>query len=150
MEKDKVPMAIAEVVRRTGKNGPSYSTVTNKGSLLGEYVKQRINEQEAALATPHRGENSIADTVADPVLQARIRDKETTARLLQRENNALRQLFKNMRPGFDVDGFISGDRGAALPQISEPRRSATAVLLMPEPLQSRGPVASKRCCAARP
>ena len=45
MEKDGVPIAAAEVVRRCGPNGPAYSTVCNTGSKLGEYIRLRVDEQ---------------------------------------------------------------------------------------------------------
>lgn len=106
MEKDGVQIAASEVVRRCGPNGPAYSTVSNTGSKLGEYIKLRINEQAARVqAVPKSG--SIADTVLDPVLQAQIRDKESVARWLQKENDALRKLFKTLRPGVDIDTAIA-------------------------------------------
>lgn len=106
MEKDSVQIAAAEVVRRCGPDGPAYSTVCNTGSKLGEYIKLRINEQLSNFkGTQKRG--SLADTLLDPVLQAQVRDKESLARWLKKENDALRTLFKNLRPGVDIDGAIA-------------------------------------------
>lgn len=106
MEKDGVQIAAAEVVRRCGPNGPAYSTVSNTGSALGEYIKLRITEQAARVKGVAKS-GSLADTVLDPVLQAQIRDKESVGRWLQKENDALRTLFKTLRPGVDIDGAIA-------------------------------------------
>lgn len=106
MEKDGVQIAAAEVVRRCGPNGPAYSTVSNTGSKLGEYIKLRITEQASRVKGVSRS-GSLADTVVDPVLQAQIRDKESVARWLQKENGALRTLLKTLRPGVDIDGAIA-------------------------------------------
>jgi hypothetical protein len=106
MEKDGVQIAAAEVVRRCGSNGPAYSTVSNTGSKLGEYIKLRITEQASRVKGVSKS-GSLADTVIDPVLQAQIRDKESVARWLQKENDALRTLFKTLRPGVDIDGAIA-------------------------------------------
>lgn len=106
MEKDGVQIAAAEVVRRCGPDGPAYSTVCNTGSKLGEYIRLRIDEQASRVkGTPKRV--GLADTVLDPVLQAQIRDKESVARWLQKENDALRTLLKTLRPGVDIDGAIA-------------------------------------------
>ena len=107
MEKDGVPMSAAEVVRRCGPDGPAYTTVSNTGSKLGEYIKLRMSEQ----ATRVRGgtpADSLADGVLDPVLQAQIRDKESVARWLQKENSALRSFLKTLKPGVDIDSAIAG------------------------------------------
>jgi hypothetical protein len=109
MEKDKVQITAAEVVRRCGEDGPSYSTVCNKGSLLGDYVRLRTVEQGARRSNKN-GRESIADTVADPVLQAQIREKEEAARWLSRENMGLRKLFKALRPGVDIDQILESAR----------------------------------------
>lgn len=106
MEKDGVQIATAEVVRRCGPHGPAYSTVSNTGSKLGEYIKLRVNEQASRAKSVEKG-RSLADHVIDPVLQAQIRDKESTARWLQKENNALRTLLKTLRPGVDIDSAIA-------------------------------------------
>lgn len=119
MEKDKVTITVAEVVRRCGEGGPAYSTVSNHGSQLGEYIKLRITEQ-AARAGPPGVKQSLADIVSDPVLQARIRDTESTARWVTRENDAFRALLKTLRPGVDVDGLI---RKASAPLQPEPASS---------------------------
>lgn len=114
MEKDRVQIAVAEVVRRCGPNGPAYSTVCNTGSQLGEYIKLRITEQASrAKGTSKIG--SLADTVLDPVLQAQIRDKESVARWLQKENDALRTLLKTLRPGVDIDSAIAKASKGDLP-----------------------------------
>lgn len=106
MEKDGVQIAAAEVIRRCGPDGPAYSTVCNTGSKLGEYIRLRINEQAShSKGAPNR--SSLADTVLDPVLQAQIRDKESIARWLQKENDALRTLLKTLRPGVDIDLAIA-------------------------------------------
>jgi hypothetical protein len=106
MEKDGVKIAAAEVVRRCGTEGPAYSTVCNTGSKLGEYIRLRVDEQASrAKGAPKKG--GLADTVLDPVLQAQIRDKESRARWLQKENDALRTLLKTLRPGVDIDGAIA-------------------------------------------
>lgn len=120
MEKDKAPVTVAEVVRRCGEGGPAYSTVSNQGSQLGEYIRLRITEQAAGAGAPS-GKQSLADTVSDPILQARIRDTESTARWVTRENDALRALLKTLRPGVDIDGLI---RKASEPPQPEPAKSA--------------------------
>lgn len=108
MEKDGVPISLAEVVRRTGEHGPKYSTVSNKGSSLGEYVRLRISEQTARTTKPaHDARSSVADFLQDPVLQARVRDTESVARYIKRENVALRSLLKNLSPGVDIDRVIA-------------------------------------------
>jgi len=107
MEKDRVAITVAEVVRRGGDNGPAYSTVSNQGSKLGEYIKMRIAEQAASLPKSKGGEQTLADTVSDPVLAAQIRDKESSARWFQKENTALRHLLKTLSPGVDIDGALT-------------------------------------------
>jgi hypothetical protein len=111
MEKDKVPISVAEVVRRCGTDGPAYSTVSNQGSQLGEYIRLRIAEQTATPRSTGSAQ-SIADSVYDPVLQARIRDTESTARWVTRENDGLRALLKSLRPGIDIDGLIRKESDA--------------------------------------
>lgn len=127
MEKDGVQIAVAEVVRRCGSNGPAYSTVCNTGSKLGEYIKLRINEQGARVkGVPKRG--SVADGVLDPVLQAQIRDKESVARWLQLENDALRTLLKTLSPGVDIDGAIANAaKGGQRLLLGVPKPSDSAV-----------------------
>ncbi|WP_440965733.1 hypothetical protein ACL58G_06020 [Massilia sp. GER05] len=107
MERDRVIITAAEVVRRGGEHGPAYSTISNKGSQLGEYVKLRITEQAAALPQSPGREQDLAERISDPVLAAQIRDKESTARWLQKENTALRHLLKNLSPGADIDTALS-------------------------------------------
>lgn len=118
MEKDKVHISVAEVVRRCGTDGPAYSTVANQGSQLGEYIRLRIAEQAA---NPRLAgiTQSIADTVNDPVLQARIRDTESTARWVARENDGLRALLKSLRPGIDIDRLIRKESDATAAIMSE-------------------------------
>ncbi len=106
MEKDGVQIAAAEVVRRCAPDGPAYSTVCNTGSKLGEYIRLRVNEQASRIQGA-RKKGSLADTVLDPVLQAQIRDKESLARWLRKENDALRTLLKTLRPGVDIDRAIA-------------------------------------------
>jgi hypothetical protein len=126
MEKDGVQIAAAEVVRRCGPDGPAYSTVCNTGSKLGEYIRLRVNEQASrAKGAPKKG--SLADTVLDPVLQAQIRDKESLARWLQRENHALRTLLKTLRPGVDIDGAIANaTKGGQRLLLAAPSPEATS------------------------
>ena len=100
-------MSAAEVVRRCGPNGPAYTTVSNTGSKLGEYIRLRMSEQ-AARVRGRGPANSLADDVLDPVLQAQIRDKESIARWLRKENSALRGFLKTLKPGVDIDGAIAG------------------------------------------
>lgn len=117
MEKDKVPMSVAEVVRRCDEAGPAYSTVSNKGSPLGEYVRLRIVEQ-ASVRVTRTPKESIAETVTDPVLQAQIREKEETAKWVSRENNGLRIILKNLRPGVDIDKLLENPQpGVPLPLV---------------------------------
>lgn len=109
MERDGVQMSAAEIARRCGENGPAYSTISNSGSQLGDYVRLRITEQ-AARRTPVPGaRRSVADGVADPVLQAQMRDLESVKRYLTRENSGLRALLKGLRPGVDIDRLLRGD-----------------------------------------
>lgn len=122
MEHDRVVISAAEVTRRCGDNGPAYSTVSNKGSRLGEYIKLRMTEQAASLPSTPRSDRSLADTVLDPVLAAQIRDKEDTARWVRKENKGLRNLLKNLSPGFDID--------AALARITQ---GAASVLIEAKP-----------------
>ena len=125
MEKDKVLLTVAEVVRRCGPGGPAYSTVSNQGSRLGEYVRLRITEQAARLGAAASVPGGLADTISDPVLQARIRDIESTARWVRRENDGLRALFKSLRPGIDIDGMIA--------QVSETPALSSPALPVPQP-----------------
>jgi len=106
MEKDGVQIAAAEVVRRCGPDGPAYSTICNTGSRLGEYIRLRVDEQASNIKRKPRS-SSLADTVLDPVLQAQIRDYESLARWLRKENDGLRFLLKTLRPGVDIDGAIA-------------------------------------------
>jgi hypothetical protein len=137
MQKDGVQIAAAEVVRRSGPNGPAYSTVSNIGSKLGDYIKLRINEQASLVKVVAKG-SSLADHVLDPVLQAQIRDKESTARWLQKENSALRTLLKTLRPGVDIDVAIAnatkGGQFLLLRSPVEPT-NASAELLAPSLLK---------------
>lgn len=109
MEKDRVVITAAEASRRGGENGPAYSTISNKGSRLGEYIRLRINEQAASWppSKPNPNEHNLSDTISDPVLSAQIRDKESTARWLKKENSALRHLFKSLSPGIDIDSALT-------------------------------------------
>lgn len=125
MEKDRALITIAEVVRRCGERGPAYSTVSNQGSQLGEYIKIRITEQ-AAGAGAIGGKQGLADTILDPVLKARVRDTESVARLVTRENDGLRALFKNLRPGVDIDGLIRRASESPQSETAKPSLSAPA------------------------
>lgn len=107
MEKDRVGITTAEVVRRGGENGPAYSTISNKGSMLGDYIKQRIAEQTSKRPLSKNGEHNLADNISDPVLAAQVRDKESSARWFHKENTALRQLFKSLSPGVDIDAALT-------------------------------------------
>jgi hypothetical protein len=119
MEKDRVPITLAEAVRRTGEEGPKYTTVCNQGSLLGEYVRTRIDEQVATLPKSRFEEHqTVSDQLRDPVLQARVRDLENTSRYMKRENTALRSLFKSLRPGVDIDGMLSGPKVVNLEEVT--------------------------------
>lgn len=112
MEKDGISISAAEVVRRCGPDGPAYSTVSNKGSSLGDYVRLRMNEQTARMQKgPDRG-RSLADQLQDPILQARAKDIEGQARWVQRENGALRSLLKSLTPGVDIDRALSSGPSA--------------------------------------
>lgn len=119
MEKNKAPITVAEVVRRCGEGGPAYSTVSNQGSQLGEYIKLRITEQAAGACAPGR-KQGLADTISDLVLQARVRDIESVARLVSRENDGLRALFKTLRPGLDIDGLIRRASESPQPEAATP------------------------------
>jgi hypothetical protein len=126
MEKDKVEITGAEVSRRCGENGPAYSTISNKGSKLGEYLRLRVVEQAATLSPGPGLRRSIADTVSDPVLQAQIRDKESTARWLTKENTGLRTLLKSLRPGVNIDNILLNapkDQSQSLIEATPPRLS---------------------------
>lgn len=134
LEKAGIPISIADVVRRCGPDGPAYSTISNTGSALGEYVKLRVGEQ----ATPRKdadGDRSLADKIADPVLQAQVRDRESQSRWLHKENVALRALLKTLSPAVDIDAAIkSGWKGsdtfrqiAVAPTAAE-TGTATAIL----------------------
>lgn len=144
MEKDKVQITAAEVVRRCGEGGPSYSTVCNKGSLLGDYVRLRTLEQ-GALRPSRSGRENIADKVSDPVLQAQIREREEAARWLLKENTGLRKLFKNLRPGIDIDQILENARDGlpiqeAAPQVtakSDPEIGAALIKLMAHLINER-------------
>lgn len=126
MEKDGVQIAAAEVVRRCQPDGPAYSTVCNTGSKLGEYIRLRIDEQAASASSPPN-KRSLADTVLDPVLQAQIRDKESLARWLQKENDALRTLLKTLRPGVDIDEAIAeASRGGQRLLLGAPAAAGAA------------------------
>jgi hypothetical protein len=133
MEKDKIAISVAEVVRRSQPYGPAYSTVSNQGSPLGEYIRLRIVEQTAEHA-PANNPRSIADTVSDPVLQARIRDNESTARWVKRENDGLRALLKSLRPGIDIDGLVRSADEPAFTVKQEP----SAAVKAPDMIELRG------------
>lgn len=75
-------------------------------AALGEYIRLRIDEQTSNVKAKSRAV-SLADSVLDPVLQAQIRDKESLARWLRKENDALRSLLKTLRPGVDIDSAIA-------------------------------------------
>jgi hypothetical protein len=108
MEKDGVPINAAEVVRRCGPDGPAYSTIKNTGSQLGDYISLRMTEQLAnAKGVRNVVRQDLADTVADPVLAAQIRDKESQVRWLMKENTGLRQLLKGLTPGVDIDNLLA-------------------------------------------
>ncbi|MHB1494673.1 MAG: hypothetical protein ACYCUY_04405 [Acidithiobacillus sp.] len=120
MEKDRVPMTVAEVVRRCGNAGPAYSTVSNTGSQLGDYVKLRMTEQAANMVPAAAGQGMLSDAIADPVLAAQVKDKESQARWLQKENTALRHLLKTLSPGLDIDGLIfKGKASVILPTSTQ-------------------------------
>lgn len=124
MERDRVAITAAEVSRRGGENGPAYSTISNKGSRLGEYVKLRMTEQAASQRQHLRREQDLSETISDPVLAAQIRDKENIARWVQKENSALRQLLKSLSPGVDIDAALSrATKGQALIFAREPSAS---------------------------
>ncbi|MFM1989462.1 MAG: hypothetical protein RJA99_2419 [Pseudomonadota bacterium] len=129
MEKDGVVLTLAEVVRRAAPNGPAYSTVSNQGSALGEYVRLRIAEQLAGLARAERRPVSLSDSLHDPVLQAQARDAEARVRWLTRENALLRNFLKTLRPGVDVDAALSQPMGV--------KGTATLVRTDPPPGDSR-------------
>lgn len=139
MEKDRVSMSIAEVARRCGDEGPAYSTISNQGSRLGEYVKLRIGEQRAILGPKTKHSTGLADTILDPLLAAQVRDNEAQARWLKRENNALRHLLKSLRPGVDIDAALAQKgKGDALPLMGlsegisqvDPETGGTLLALM--------------------
>lgn len=121
MEKDKVVITAAEVARRGGESGPAYSTISNTGSRLGEYIKLRIVEQASMRPAAPGMERGLADAITDPVLAAQIRDKESSARWFQKENAALRYLLKTLAPSFDIDAALSrATKGQSVP-LFEPR-----------------------------
>ena len=97
MEKDKVHISVAEVVRRCGTDGPAYSTVANQGSHLGEYIRLRVAEQAA---TPRSASStqSIADTVRSLL--------ESGKRFVFGHGGVLRGL----------DGSRGSDAGATIPR----------------------------------
>jgi hypothetical protein len=127
MEHDRVVINAAEVTRRCGENGPAYSTVSNKGSKLGEYIKLRMMEQAASLTPAPRSDRSLADTVLDPVLAAQIRDKEHIARWVRKENKGLRNLLKNLSPGFDIDAALVRVAEGVAPALIEKTRQTDSV-----------------------
>lgn len=130
MEKDGVSITLAEAVRRSGDDGPKYSTVSNQGSTLGEYVRLRITEQTAARPTSAKNTSqSVADFLQDPVLQARVRDLEAVARFAKRENVAMRGLLKNLKHGLDIDQIISlgaGPDGELKLNAESPKQKSAA------------------------
>ena len=127
MEKDHVQINAAEVSRRCGQNGPAYSTISNKGSKLGEYIRLRMTEQVAALVPSVTPRRSISDTVADPVLKAQIQDRESTARWLNKENTGLRNLLKSLTPGLDIDNAITRVSKGQATTLIESKPASTTV-----------------------
>lgn len=127
MEKDRVAINAAEVARRGGENGPAYSTISNKGSMLGEYIKQRIAEQASTLPPAKPSGHNLADNISDPVLAAQVRDKECTARWFQKENTALRHLFKSMSPGVDIDAALTRATKGQPFALASPQPAAPAI-----------------------
>lgn len=127
MEKDRIAISAADVVRRCGADGPAYSTVSNKGSPLGEYVRQRIAEQASPQQRGASVNSSIADAMLDPVLQAQVRDKESAVRWLTKQNAGLRSLLKSLRPGVDIDRMLRGEPADETPKsFDAPQRASIA------------------------
>lgn len=127
MEKDRVAITAAEVVRRGGDNGPAYSTISNKGSMLGDYIKLRITEQASSLPQPKSGEQTLSDHISDPVLAAQVRDKESTARWFQKENTALRHILKSLTPGVDIDAALTRATKGQPIALAAPQATAKAL-----------------------
>lgn len=119
MEKDGVTISATEAVRRCGVNGPAYSTVSNQGSRLGEYVRLRVLEQGTKLSPKRGADYSIAGTISDTVLQAQVLDMESNARWLLKENNGLRTLLKSLSPGVEIDKLLSKGGARATAKTNE-------------------------------
>lgn len=129
MEKDKVVISAAEVARRTGDAGPAYSTLVNKDSRLGEYIKCRIVEQAALPKQPRSESHSLANDTSDPVLKAQIRDLESTVRWQRKENIGIRHLVKHLSPGVDIDKALAkatSGQNLSLVAAMAPALAATA------------------------
>lgn len=61
------------------------------------------------------------------MLAAQGRDKESTARWVQKENTALRHLLKNLSPGGDIDTALSrASKGQPFIQASPPKTTSGA------------------------
>lgn len=106
IERDKLGISAAEVARRCQNTGPAYSSISNKGSQLGDYVRSRINEQVLSKIDRSTSSDSFADQITDPVLQTLVRDRESKSKWLTKENNGLRTLLKNLSPGIDIDDLL--------------------------------------------
>lgn len=134
MEKDRVAITLAEVVARTQPDGPAYSTVAPRSSKIGEYIRARIDEQRSNLAPRGQAQNDIAEGIRDPVLQAQVRERENTAKWLQKENTGLRALLRALSPGLDADGIIRGTVDVTAPV--NPRLAKPAALEAPTELRA--------------
>lgn len=108
MEKDNVRINLQQVVTRSGNDGPAYSTVAPKKSVLGAYIRARADEQLSKISARDSISDSISEGIRDPVLKAQIRDKESEAKWYRRQNVGLRNLLANLSPGLDVDAIIRG------------------------------------------
>lgn len=124
MDKDNVEITLAKVVERTQPDGPAYSTVAPASSVLGKYIRARIDEQRAKIASRGTSSDSLSDAIRDPVLKAQVRDKESTARWLQKQNSGLRSLLMALKPGLDVDGIIRGTVDITAPLAPGPAKLA--------------------------
>ncbi|MCT6721575.1 hypothetical protein [Acidovorax sp. K2F] len=106
IEKERSVISAAEVARRCGNLGPAYSSISNKGSQLGVYVRSRIDEQTLNKIDRNIPSDTIVDRIADPLLQTLVRDRESKSKWLTKENYGLRTLLKSLSPGIDIDGLL--------------------------------------------
>lgn len=102
MAKDKVEITLSSVAQRCIDQfgQPATSTITNTGSMLGEYIRQRRNEQHLEVKRIIN-DNYISKKLSDPILAQEVKILEESTKQLRIENNALRNTLKLLSVDLD-------------------------------------------------